>query len=72
MEKFRLAFSLEVVDGVHSDFLNNFLVGLHNDYKGTYGLGVQSLKLLLVGLEGLCFFKETKDISFCGKKNNYF
>ena len=58
MEKFRLVFWVEAVEGLHSDFLNNFFVRLHNDDEGALRLGVQLIKLLLVRLEGLIFINE--------------
>jgi hypothetical protein len=41
LEKFRLVVYGERVEGLHSDFLNNFLVGLLDDDEGACIFGVQ-------------------------------
>ena len=71
MEKFRLVFCFEAVEGLVSDFLYDFLVGLINDDEGALSLGVQITKLLLVDLEGIRYGNETSDMSLIGKINYY-
>jgi hypothetical protein len=41
LEKFRLVGYFDGVEGLHSDFLNNFLVGLLDDDEGACIFGVQ-------------------------------
>jgi hypothetical protein len=67
LEKFRLVVYGEGVEGLHSEFLNNFLICLLDDDEGARSFGGQFVKLVLVGLEGLSFIKETKQIRFLGK-----